>query len=402
MKKIKPLLQITLLCLLIISLLIGCSPDASDTPWDAPDTNGDAQTPPVTNENNTNDIPGSNTDIIDDADRFFHSEGIDENGFWIGITALDYIELFDYMAIEIPTDIHYISDAILQNEINEILMGHGVFLPIVQVHDRTVINGDTINIDFVGSIDGVEFDGGNTHGMGTEVTIGVTSYIDDFLEQLIGHNPGDVVNVEVTFPDFYPGNPDLENKEALFITSINFIVEHEEVTDVIIAENFSQMYDWNTVDEMKNELITYMQSSAIRQFIQSFLATEVSVRSIPEELIIYQERAMIGSYQEYADMYEVDFDEFLQTFVGVSNLEELLEASYESNAEAAMFHLVIQAIAEDASISVSEEDMVRIFTEQVGTSDYMIYEEQLGLPFLKQFVLIELVMELLVKNAVLI
>ena len=69
----------------------------------------------------------------------------------------------------------------------------------------TVEDGDTVNIDYVGSIDGVEFDGGSTNGQGTDLTIGSGLYIDDFEEQLIGSHPGDTVEVNVTFPDDYSG-----------------------------------------------------------------------------------------------------------------------------------------------------------------------------------------------------
>lgn len=89
----------------------------------------------------------------------------------------------------------------------------------------TVENGDTVNIDYVGSVDGVEFDGGNTQGMGTDLVIGSGSYIDDFEEQLIGAHPGDVVEVNVTFPDPYENNTDLSGKEALFTVTVNGIYQ---------------------------------------------------------------------------------------------------------------------------------------------------------------------------------
>lgn len=87
----------------------------------------------------------------------------------------------------------------------------------------TVEDGDTVNIDYVGSVDGVEFDGGNTQGQGTDLVIGSGSYIDDFEDQLIGAHPGDEVDVHVTFPDPYSGNPDLSGKEALFEVTVNGI-----------------------------------------------------------------------------------------------------------------------------------------------------------------------------------
>ena len=88
----------------------------------------------------------------------------------------------------------------------------------------TVEDGDTVNIDYVGTVDGVEFDGGNTNGQGTDLVIGSGSYIDDFEEQLIGAHPGDDVQVEVTFPDDY-SNADLQGKDAVFAVTINGIYE---------------------------------------------------------------------------------------------------------------------------------------------------------------------------------
>ena len=90
------------------------------------------------------------------------------------------------------------------------------------VAEDTVQNGDTVFIDYVGSIDGVEFEGGNTHGQGTELTIGSHMYIDDFEEQLIGHKAGDEVDVNVTFPEDYQME-DLAGKDALFKVTIHSI-----------------------------------------------------------------------------------------------------------------------------------------------------------------------------------
>ena len=87
-----------------------------------------------------------------------------------------------------------------------------------------VKDGDTVSIDYVGSIDGVEFAGGNTQGAGADLTIGSGMYIDNFEEQLIGAHPGDKVDVIVTFPENY-GNEELNGKEALFKVVVNGIYE---------------------------------------------------------------------------------------------------------------------------------------------------------------------------------
>ena len=87
-----------------------------------------------------------------------------------------------------------------------------------------VKDGDTVNIDYVGKIDDVAFDGGSTDGNGTDLVIGSGSYIDNFEEQLIGAHPGDKVEVTVTFPDDYQAT-DLAGKEAVFDVTVNGIYE---------------------------------------------------------------------------------------------------------------------------------------------------------------------------------
>ena len=88
----------------------------------------------------------------------------------------------------------------------------------------TVKDGDTVNIDYIGKIDGTAFDGGSTNGQGTDLEIGSGSYIDDFEDQLVGAHPGDEVEVTVTFPDDY-GAADLAGKEAVFDVTVNGIYE---------------------------------------------------------------------------------------------------------------------------------------------------------------------------------
>ena len=87
-----------------------------------------------------------------------------------------------------------------------------------------VTDGNKVNIDYVGKIDGVAFDGGSTDGKGTDLVIGSGTYIDNFEEQLIGAHPGDKVEVTVVFPDDYQA-ADLASKEAVFDVTVNGIYE---------------------------------------------------------------------------------------------------------------------------------------------------------------------------------
>ena len=66
-----------------------------------------------------------------------------------------------------------------------------------------VEEGDTVNIDYVGTVDGVAFEGGDTEGMGADLTIGSDEYIDGFEDAIIGHTVGETFDLTVTFPENY-------------------------------------------------------------------------------------------------------------------------------------------------------------------------------------------------------
>ncbi|MDZ7837327.1 MAG: hypothetical protein U5N58_04920 [Actinomycetota bacterium] len=83
-----------------------------------------------------------------------------------------------------------------------------------------------------------------------------------------------------------------------------------------------------------------------------------------------QEKSLILYYQDSAEYYEMEFDEFLTNYMNVSSTDELLETFAEDNRENAKFYLIIQAIAEDAGISVTDEDLNSYFTDHIGAEDY--------------------------------
>ena len=330
---------------------------------------------------------------------FTYSEGIDDNGFLIGIKALDYVDIFDYIGMSIPSDIHQISDDDVQAEIDSLL---SYFTSTEEITDREVVDGDTVNIDYIGSVDGIEFDGGSTGGEGTDVTAGSTDYIDDFLMQIIGHMPGETIDVEVTFPDDYHDSS-LQGKNAVFVTTINYITDtiSEELTDEFVETNLFEYYGWTTIDEMKESIRKDLQTNSIEEYIMEYMRYDVTAESIPDTLADYQLKVMQKYYQNYADQYGVDLEEFLSTYVGVSGMDELIESTQEDNTSSARYTLVVQAVAEDADISVDIEDLVAFFTTYIGVSDYSAYEEEFGLPYLMQLTLQNKVLEFMIENAVL-
>ena len=114
---------------------------------------------------------------------------------------------------------------------------NGVYMDKKDVPEREFLKdasleikkGNTINLDFVGTIDGKEFEGGNTKGEGTDLVVGSGMYIDGFEEQLYGAHPGDVIDVTVTFPEDYE-EKDVAGKEAVFKVTINGIYKYKVET----------------------------------------------------------------------------------------------------------------------------------------------------------------------------
>jgi len=330
---------------------------------------------------------------------FTFSRDLDNNGYWRGVKALKYVELCDYKGITVPKDRHTVSDDELQSAV-ESLLSEQVYS--IEVTDRAVVYGDTLNIDYVGRIGGVAFEGGSTGGAGTEVTIGVTSYIDDFLEQLVGHSPGETFDIEVTFPDNY-GKEELNGKDAVFTVTINHIVESvlPELTDAFINSTFSQTKGWTTVEQMKADMYREIQSAKIADYIQEYLKTNSTVKEIPKIITDYQDTAVIKYYQDYANYYQVTLEEFLQQYLNVENQQALLEQYKEDNINVSKMHLITQAIAEKEKIKATADDVTQYFVKHMNTDDYSQYEEVYGLNYLKMTVLVQMVINYVQASVVL-
>ena len=128
-------------------------------------------------------VYGSASDY--DYQNFAYSDGLDENGYWSGIRALDYVTLpEDYASIPLKkADIEPTEEEV-QSQIDSLLSQNTT---TQQITDRAAADGDTVNIDYVGTVDGVAFTGGTYSGY--SLTLGSGSFIDGFEDQIVGHKP---------------------------------------------------------------------------------------------------------------------------------------------------------------------------------------------------------------------
>ena len=335
------------LCLAMLFTLAGCSGDASGS-GDSSAAEGDAK--------------------YNYTGGFDYSQNIAADGRWEGVTALDYVTLpEDYEAITLPEDVTTVSDEELQTQIDSVLANYAT---TIEVTDRAVEDGDTVNIDYVGSVDGVEFEGGSTQGAGTSVTIGVTSYIDDFLEQLIGHMPGETFNVEVTFPDPYENNPDLAGKDAVFVTTINYIEESQlpEYNDAFVAEKFAENGGYTNTAELEQAIKDSIVQNNTYNYVITYMNDNSTVSQVPDTMKEYQAYVMLDYYNTYASYFGMELNDFISQMLQAESQDALVEAQAANIEAAAKEALILQAVAEAQGITVDTAAAQEMMGENYETA----------------------------------
>ncbi|MBE5925200.1 MAG: trigger factor [Lachnospiraceae bacterium] len=158
-----------------------------------------------------------------------------------------YVELGEYKGIEYTKEVAEVTDDDIQSKLDSFVNG---LKTKEEVTDRAVEDGDIVNIDYVGTMDGEEFEGGSSEGY--DLTIGSGSFIDGFETGLIGHKKGEEVSLDLKFPDEYANDPDKAGKDVNFKVTINTIsVENTpELTDALVKENT----EYDTIDAYKDSI----------------------------------------------------------------------------------------------------------------------------------------------------
>ena len=305
-----------------------------------------------------------------------YSLGLTTDGRFEGIAAKDYVTLGQYTSLTYPEEVTSVKEEDIQSRIDSIMSSHTY---TTEVTDRAVKDGDTLNIDYVGKVDGVAFEGGSTDGNGTQVTIGVTSYIDDFLEQLIGHQPGETFDIEVTFPDPYQNNPDLAGKDAVFTVTVNHIVETYtyELTDDFVADNLQADYGYTSIADMREKIAADLHDTQVYNYMIETVLENCPVSEVPQKLVDNEITITVKQLKYQALQYNMDAST-LFTYYGVAD-EDAFRTTYEEDIrEQISQYLVMMAIAEDAGLIATEQDVKDYFLEEMDTEDYSEYVKNYG------------------------
>ena len=309
---------------------------------------------------------------------FSFSQAYDDKGYLKDVTALDYVTLpDDYADITIDADLGQVTDEDISNYIDQNVLSQ--YATDEKVTDRAAADGDTVNIDYVGSVDGVEFNGGNTQGNGADLTLGSHSYIDDFEDQIVGHMPGESFDVTVTFPEDY-GNEDLNGKEAVFKTTLNYIKESKnpDLTDDWVASNLGETMNLNTIDELND-----------------------FVKELPQSVLDYYRDVVLYRVYSYAKNYGTTMTTLLKSGVLGTSYDSIdayledIQGSLNTITEQA---LLMQAIAEKQGLVCDTALMNQDFGKFYGTTDPSAYISSYGENYIKMNVLQSEVMQGLIDN----
>ena len=337
-------------------------------------------------------VYGSASDY--DYQNFAYSDGLDENGYWSGIRALDYVTLpEDYASIPLKKADIEPTEEDVQSQIDSLLSQNTT---TQQITDRAAADGDTVNIDYVGTVDGVAFTGGTYSGY--SLTLGSGSFIDGFEDQIVGHKPGETFEVNVTFPDGYSDSTDAEgnavvlsNKKAVFSVTLNYISEEilPELTDAWVEENFSSTDGVHTVEDLRAEYQKMLYQNNLNTAVMDYLLANSTFKDLPKEVTDYQVNQCLNYYYTMAQYYGYDLDSFLQAAAGYNSADDLLDAMSDSITEYAREALLYQAVAEAMDIAPTQE--------QIDT--YSAYTETYGANYCTMVALMDAVSEALTTGA---
>ena len=317
--------------------------------------------------------------------------GLTKDGYYQDITAQDYVTLPETFDVDLDIDV----SSMVATDIEYIYSTYGTKTEL----DGPAENGNVVNITYVGSVDGVIFQGGSTDDAGDDLTLGAGLYIDGFEDQIVGHLIGDTFNIVVTFPENYGTSYDdagniveLSGKEAVFTTTLNNIyditISDEDVATIFnnFSVKFADGTEVKTVEDMKRYFeeteLDYYTSEAVH----SYLINNSVISEIPEKIIdIEKNRYRLNTLFSMRAQGVVSFDDYLKG-LGYDSWDAYLEASMDQITSTAKSLLIYQAAAEKFGIIATTDDIKNIFNE-----NYDVYVSTYTEPYMKQLALEDLV-----------
>ena len=309
------------------------------------------------------------------------------------------VKLGEYKNLEVSVDVSKeVSDADVDAKIER---ERNNLAELVLKEDKAA-KGDTVVIDFVGTVDGVEFDGGKGDNFSLE--LGSGQFIPGFEDQLVGHAAGETVEVNVTFPEDYQAT-DLAGKDAKFVTTIHEVKEKEvpELDDEL-AKDIDE--DVETLDELKEKYRKELAESkeiafddAVESAALDLAVENAEIVELPEEMVHEEVHRSVNEFLGNMQRQGISPDMYFQI---TGTTQEDLHKQHEADAEKrTKTNLVIEAVAKAEGFEASDEDIEAEIASLAA--DYNMEVERvrqlLSADMLKHDIVIKKAVELITSTA---
>ncbi|MCW1022243.1 trigger factor [Streptococcus anginosus] len=309
------------------------------------------------------------------------------------------VKLGEYKNLEVSVDVSKeVSDADVDAKIER---ERNNLAELVLKEDKAA-NGDTVVIDFVGTVDGVVFDGGKGDNFSLE--LGSGQFIPGFEDQLVGHAAGETVEVNVTFPEDYQAT-DLAGKDAKFVTTIHEVKEKEvpELDDEL-AKDIDE--DVETLDELKEKYRKELAESkeiafddAVESAALDLAVENAEIVELPEEMVHEEVHRSVNEFLGNMQRQGISPDMYFQI---TGTTQEDLHKQHEADAEKrTKTNLVIEAVAKAEGFEASDEDIEAEIASLAA--DYNMEVERvhqlLSADMLKHDIVIKKAVELITSTA---
>lgn len=286
---------------------------------------------------------------------------VSNEGFTFKATVITYpeVDINNYKGISVSVKPIEVTDEMVDSEIDIVRDRNS---RVVTVEDGTVENGDTVVIDYVGTKDGVEFEGGKAENY--NLVIGSNSFIPGFEEQIIGHKTGDEFTIDVKFPEEYHSE-ELKGADAQFKINLHEIKRKElpELDDEFVKD----VSDKETLDEYKEELKETLnkrlederKKDIENQSIDALV--EAVEGEIPEQMYDNAVNEMIREFDARLRSQGMDIKTYMK-YMGAD--EAALKEMYKPDAERRVkLRLALEKIAEKENFEISEDELNEEFNK---------------------------------------
>ena len=306
-------------------------------------------------------IPGAYTEAMEGFDKTvvsrpeFDVETIDDNG--VTLTATFFVkpdaEIANYLGIPVERDEKEATDAEVDEELSRVQQRNS---RMIEVTDRPAQIGDSANIDFEGTIDGVPFEGGKAEGH--TLKLGSGQFIPGFEDQIVGHNVGDTFDVTVTFPEDYHAD-ELKGKEAVFHCKLNGL-EYNELP--VLDDDFAKdVSEFDTLDAYKADIKAKIAErhkkeadNAVEEQLIKALGEKL-VCDIPECMFENEVENFVRDYDNRLRMQGLDLSTYFQ-YTGM-NLDTLRKNMRPDAERQVKTRLALEKIAALENLEATAEEI---------------------------------------------